>query len=180
MLKSLREKAVYTAPFQSTLNTEIQKHSNERIFYFLIGVELDVIFSLLNSGGTEMILAVCFILALVQIQFVMAKLQRSRYKSYRMVTSTGTLGSLLLQMCLFLASIWELSFSLSYLHNHLKQSNISPGVPCSDVDEVVSDEVLNKRVGKHAHIKPWICNKHYHLSILKSLREAFSLQSCSL
>lgn len=67
-LKSLREKAVYTAPFQTTLNIEIQKHYNEHTSDFLTGVELDAIFSLLNSGGTEMILAVYFILALVQIQ----------------------------------------------------------------------------------------------------------------
>lgn len=153
-LKSLREEAVYTAPFQSTLNTEIQKHYNEHTFAFLTGVDLDAIFSLLNSGGTETILAVCFILAWVQIQFVMAKLQRSRHRTYRMVTSTGKLGSLLLQMCLFLASIWELSFSLSYLYNLLKQSNISLGVACSDVDDVASDEVLNKRIGKYACIKP--------------------------
>lgn len=48
------EKAVYTGPFQPTLNTEyeniIVNTSN-----FLTGIELDVIFSLLNSSGTEMI-----------------------------------------------------------------------------------------------------------------------------
>lgn len=32
-------------------------------------------------------------------------------------------------------------FSLSYLYNHLKQSNISLGMACSDVDDVASDEV---------------------------------------
>lgn len=84
----------------------------------------------------------------------MAKLQRSRYRSYRMVTSTGKLGSLLLQMCLFPAFIWELSFSLSYLYNHLKQSSISLGVACSDVDDVASDEVLNKKIGTYPYIKP--------------------------
>lgn len=77
-LKSLREKAVYTALFQSTLNIEIQEHYNEHTFDFLTGVERDAIFILLNSDGTEMILAVCFILALVQLQFGMVKLQRSR------------------------------------------------------------------------------------------------------
>lgn len=57
-LKSLREKAVYTAPFQSTLNTEIQKHYNEHTSDLLTGVELGVIFSLLNNGGIEIILTV--------------------------------------------------------------------------------------------------------------------------
>jgi len=143
---TVREKAVYTARLQLTLNTETQKHYNEHTFQFLTGVELNVIFSLLNSGGTEMMLAVCFILALVQTQFIMAKAQRSRYRSYRMVTFTGKLGSLLLQMCLFLASFWELSFSLSSLYKHLKQSNISLVVACSDVGDAASDEVLNKRI----------------------------------
>lgn len=32
-------------------------------------------------------------------------------------------------------------FSLSYLYNLLKQSSVSPGVACSDVDDVASDEV---------------------------------------
>lgn len=53
MLKSLREKAVYAAPFQSTLNTEMQNnvHYNEQTSDFFTGVELYAIFSLWNSGG---------------------------------------------------------------------------------------------------------------------------------
>lgn len=62
-------------------------------------------------------------------------------------------------MCLFLASNWELSFSLSYLYNHWKQSNISLGVACSDVDDVASDEILNKEeeymhISKAEHVTP--------------------------
>lgn len=62
-----KRKTAYTAPFQSTLNIEIQKQYNEHTSDFLTGVELDAIFRLLNSGGTEMIRALCFILVLAQI-----------------------------------------------------------------------------------------------------------------
>lgn len=65
------------------LNIEKQKSYNKHTSDFLTCVELDVIFSLLNSGGTEMTVAVCFILILVPIQFFMAKLQRSRYGPHR-------------------------------------------------------------------------------------------------
>lgn len=36
----------------------------------------------------------------------------------------------------------------------MKQFNISLGVAYSGVDDVASDEVLNKRIRKYAHIKP--------------------------
>lgn len=45
-------------------------------------------------------------------------------------------------------------FSLSYLYNHLKQFNTFLGVVCSGEDDVVSDEVLNKKTEEYSHMKP--------------------------
>lgn len=94
-LKPLREITVYTSLFQSTLNTKY-KNIIINTFDFLQDVEFNAIFNLLNNGGTEIVLLVCFILALVEIKFFMTKLHKSRNRLYSVVTSTGKLDSLLL------------------------------------------------------------------------------------
>lgn len=157
-LNSVREKAVYTGPFQPTLNTEYENVIMNTLLIF------SQVLSWMWSSVCWLVLVLKWYL-LYDSSWSWCK-YNSSWLNYREVDTDRTGWWLPLENwvhCSNRCAVTQPSFgssvfSLSYLYNLLKQSSISLGVACSDADDVASDEVLNKRTGNYAHIKSWICN----------------------